>query len=129
MFNANTRPQGVQIPQGQLQAQGQGAPKSVVHVVPAEMVAVQYADENGDLHNTMLVKVGNQVYHAPNGEQWARQLRPAATWLADHVNKEIDSHAAPIPDDAVDVFPKDEVNVAVQETTEEIDAQNQESPA
>jgi hypothetical protein len=72
--------------------------------MPAEMVAVQYFDEYGKAHDTILVRVAGELYHAPNGEQWARSLRRAADWLKEKVFKELDVEKAPIPtEDTVDV--------------------------
>jgi len=82
-----------------------GPPNTVAHVVPANMVAVQYFDEYGKAHSTVLLKVGGMVYHAPNGEQWAGALRPASGWLAEKVKTVMDSKDAPLPvTDAVDVI-------------------------
>lgn len=123
------RQQGVRIPPGQRQEQGTAEPKTVLQTVPAQMVAVQYADENGDLHNTVLLRVGKSVYHTPNGEEWASRLKPAAGWLADHVISEVDSESVPLPtEDKVDVMPQDSVTMAVQSGIKEIDAQDQETP-
>lgn len=95
---------GVRIPNEQLAPQASGSPNTVLHAVPAQMVAVQFMDEFGRAHNSVLLRVGADVYHAPNGEQWAAALRPAAGWLREKVLKSLDSEKEPIPaQDTVDV--------------------------
>ena len=107
------RQTGVRIPDDQL-TQGQGAPNTVGHVIPAQMVAVQYFDEYGKGHNTVLLRVGTELYHAPNGEQWAAALKQAAPWLKEVVMPELDSEKVPIPTE-------DEVDVVASETAAELD--------
>lgn len=121
--------QGVQIPAGQLQEDGIAEPKTVLHIAPAQMVAVQYADEHGKKHNTVLLKVGDTVYHAPDGERWAAGLKQASGWLANAVIAEIDSGSVSVPDkDNVDIYPQDSVSVAAADVSKELNAEDKETP-
>lgn len=121
--------QGVQIPAGQLQEEGLAPPKTVLHVAPAQMVAVQYADEHGKKHNTVLLKVGDTVYHAPDGERWASGLKQAAGWLASAVTAEVDSNSVSVPNnDKVDIYPTDSVSVAAVDVSKELNAEDNKTP-
>jgi hypothetical protein len=90
------RPQGVTLPASQLQGE-RGEPNTVYHAVPMLPVAIEYTDENGVRHKTVVYKVGKAVYIDMNADRWAAGLRPAAAYIADVVNKEIDSQAASVP--------------------------------
>lgn len=104
-----TRPQGVRIPEGQ--GAERGAPKTVSHVIPVEWFAVQWFDEYGRAHEEISCRVGTTVYLAPNGEQWSAGLKRAAPWLTDHVNRELNSRKASVPEsDSVDVMGGDDAN-------------------
>lgn len=98
------RPQGVTIPASQLQGE-HGEPNTVYHAIPMIPVAIEYTDETGVRHTTIVYKVGKAVYIDMNADRWAAGLRPAASYIADVVNKEVDSQTASIPnEDTVNVI-------------------------
>lgn len=104
-MNMFARNQGVRIPEGQ--GAERGTPKTVRHVMPVEWFAVQWFDENGRSHEEISCRVGSTVYLAPNGEQWSAGLKRAAPWLTDHVNRELNSRKATVPEkDSVSVMEK-----------------------
>jgi len=111
-----SRPQGVMIPDSQMRGQGTGSPNTVAHVVPMQPYAVQYFDEHGREHNTIVYKVGNVVYFDHNAERWAAGLGQAAGYIKTAVNAD---HAAflspPAPnDDHVDVLAAEEASAQAQ---------------
>jgi hypothetical protein len=77
-------------------------PYTAIHVIPMEQYAVQYADLEGNLHETVFVKVGNMLYEPIGAEDWAGKLRPVREELAKSCSVHITSKAAPAKDD-VDV--------------------------
>jgi len=82
-----------------------GTPKTITHFVPAQMAAVQYVDEQGAVHATVLMKVGNMWYMPPNAEQWAGALKPLASWLAKLCEEQVDLQKPSVPkEDVVDLF-------------------------
>lgn len=84
MLNGNTNPklQGV-VPIGST-AEKTAPARTVTHCTPMQMFAIEMGDEAGVKHTTVVFKAGNQFYHDPQGEDWARRLRPidSKTWLA-----------------------------------------------
>lgn len=99
------RPQGVGIPKGQTTPQGTGAPKTLLHVAEARHFAIQYADDNGTLHNTIATEVGGVFYLAPNGENYAQTLRPMSGWLTEQMQERVAAHRPTAP-----VVSKDDVD-------------------
>lgn len=98
------RQQGVTIPASQLSA-GTGEPRNVQFTAACTMQAIQYSDDNGQLHNEIVLVVGTVVYLLPGGEAWAANLRPAADWLTNKVLATIKSATAPLPkSDQVDIL-------------------------
>ena len=83
-----------------------GNPKTLVHFAPAEMVAVQYIDENGTARATVVLKVGNAWYMPPNSEQWSSNLRPLAGWLEKQCEAQVSARqTAEVPtSDGVNLF-------------------------
>lgn len=115
----NQRPQGVTIPDSQLRSGETGQPNTVAHVVPMQPYAVQYFDEHGHAHSTIVWKSGDMVYFDRNAERWAAGLAQAAPYIKDAVNAEYavqTAPEAPTGADAVDVI-----------ASEISDAQNQEA--
>lgn len=108
MFESpNVNQRQVAIPEGQYASRGDGV-KTVTHFTPASMFAVQYLDDEGLSHDTVVMHIGGLWYLPPNGEVWARSLRPLKedTWLAKQLSLARASSAAPLPKvDAVDVLP------------------------
>lgn len=106
------RQTGVMVPDDQLR-QERGTPNTVGAVQPTEMVAVLFFDEHGRGHKTVMLRAGDDLYHAPNGEQWSAALRPAAPWLKEKVMKELDVEKVPIPTE-------DTVDIVAQKSAEEM---------
>lgn len=105
MQSQSGRQLGVTVSSNQLNASGTGEPKTIQHMHPVEMHAIQYADDMGQLHNELVMVIGTQVYLFPNGESFAASLRPASKWLAERVFKNLASASAPLPaHDMVDVL-------------------------
>jgi len=105
MFTPPGRQVGVTVPEGQRAPKTDKAPpNTVLHAVEAQMIAVQYVDDYGQLRTNMLVKVGGQLYMPPNGESWAGALRPCMDWMARGVEGKVVASGATAPkEDAVDV--------------------------
>jgi hypothetical protein len=82
----------------------QAAPKTMTHVAKAEMYAVRFGDEKGQAHTVMLVKAGDQWYMPPNAEQWSKDLKPIAPWLADQLSKATATSDATSREDTVNVL-------------------------
>lgn len=121
LSGGNQRPQGVTIPESQLRSGETGQFNTVAHVIPMQPYAVQYYDEHGHAHNTIVWKSGNMVYFDRNAERWASGLAQAAPYIRDAVNAE---HAvflapeAPTDADAVDVIASEMSNAQNQEAPE-----------
>jgi len=64
-------------------AKDSGEPKSLTHVVKAEMFGIRYADEQGQAHTVTVIQIGDQWYMPPNAEQWSKALKPLAPWLGE----------------------------------------------
>lgn len=105
--SGNMRKVGVGIPDGQRVQRGDGI-NILQHFVPTEMFAIQYCDESGNEHKTVVMRIAGQWYLPPNGEAWAQALKPlkSDTWLAKQLSESFGAHAAPLPRaDAVDILP------------------------
>ena len=101
----HSRPQGVQVPQQQLAPDETGPPNTVRHVVPMIPCAVQYFDEHGQAHNTIVYKIGKAIYFDPNAERWAAGLRQSADYIVQAVERELSAMQAPVPtEDKVEVI-------------------------
>jgi len=103
MFNSPGRPVGVVIPNAQ-RPQTRGEPRTVSHAVPCSMVAVQYYDEDGTEHRSVLLRVANKLYVPPNSENWAGALKESAGWLAKGVEGLISDSGTVPTADSVDVL-------------------------
>jgi hypothetical protein len=108
MMEAPQRPNGVQVPQGQL-SPGQGTPRTVTNFAEVQTYGVEYVDDSGNKHVTLALRIGGTWHLAPNGENYAASLRALKgdTWLAKALEeKHGDALPATVPDkDAVDVLP------------------------
>lgn len=94
MFDSNgvsskaVRPHGVKIPDGQLAAGNAptqpAPPQTVLNFTRAETYAVRYSDDNGQSRTELVHFIDGTWYRAPNGENYAAQLRPLRgdVWLA-----------------------------------------------
>ena len=71
------------------------------------MFGVQYVDDAGIEHNTVVMRIGGKWYMPPNGEAWAQTLRPLTrdTWLAKQLGEAWLTRSSPVPKaDAVDIL-------------------------
>lgn len=121
LSGGNQRPQGVTIPDSQLRSGESGQPNTVAHVVPMQPYAVQYYDEHGHAHSTVVWRSGNMVYYDRNAERWASGLAQAAPYIRDAVNAEFAVQAAPeAPTDVdeVDVIASEIANARNQEASQ-----------
>lgn len=88
------RPVGVSTGQNQ-NTVTTGAPKTLQFVGELQMFAVRYADETGTLHETVLTRLNDSWYMAPNGESYVRSLRPirSDSWLAKLVSEQLEKQS------------------------------------
>lgn len=78
-------------------------PKKMTHVAEAKMYVVRYGDEQGVAHAVTVIRAGDQWYLPENSEQWSKNLRPIAPWLAKQLVDAVAPTTAPKPD-TVDVL-------------------------
>jgi hypothetical protein len=88
-------------------------------IIPLQPFAVQYFDENGLEHRTIVYKMGDTVYYDMNAERWAAGLRQAAPYIAKAVNAEHAVMATPLAPgaDQVDVLASEAVGGADPSTS------------
>lgn len=103
---AAMRPTGVVIPASQLRQQA-GAPRTVTGFAEAKTYGIEYTDDDGTKHTTVVMNIGGQWYMPPNGENYAATLRPikADTWLGKALEDgRLNSNTSSLPkEDAVDI--------------------------
>jgi hypothetical protein len=85
------------------------APKTIQHMVPMEMFAVEIGDENGRRKRVLAFRVGNTWFHDPSAEPWFDRLKQidAKTWLAKSLEERFQSVNAPVSvpkEDTVDIL-------------------------
>lgn len=104
---AAMRPTGVVVPQSQLRQQQAGAARTITGFAEAKTYGVEYVDDEGTKHTTIVMLIGGQWYLPPNGENYAATLRPikADTWLGKALEEsKANTNTASLPKaDAVDV--------------------------
>jgi hypothetical protein len=93
------------LPQNQMSG-GKAGPRTVTGFAKLETFGVEYTDDEGVKHTTVVQRMAGQWYFAPNGENFAGSLRPIkkGTWLADILDEKDagPTTAASLPkDDAV----------------------------
>jgi hypothetical protein len=103
--NVNGRQVGVGLPEGQGRADGRAAPKTVFAFQEAKTYAVQWTDVDGTVHQELVHEINGLWYRAPNGENYAKQLRVCSDWLSKaFAERAADSKTATVPtQDAVDI--------------------------
>ena len=69
--------------------QGVGTPKTVESIFELKQYLVKFYDDAGDGHLDVLVKVGNEYYASPYGEEWCSKLGPAIAWLKSEVARRV----------------------------------------
>lgn len=101
MSSKAIRPQGVAIPQGQLEAQNAPQqpppPQQVLNFTRAETYAVRFSDDQGQSRTELMHFIDGVWYRAPNGENYAAQLRPLKgdLWLAKQLSSLRDDRVLP----------------------------------
>lgn len=87
-----------------------GEPKTLVHIQPLQMFALEYFGDKGEKITTVAFKLGDQLFLDPQGEAWASRLRPIDknTWLYKQAEAKFNEFAARTQvkvskEDAVDV--------------------------
>ena len=79
--------------------------KKVTGFAKCEMYAIQFGDENGQAHQVVVMRAGNEWYMPPNAEQWAQSLKPLAPWLVKELAGQLEAAAQAAPkEDTVDVL-------------------------
>lgn len=110
------RQTGVGIPLGQQQPAPSAGPKQLVHLLRAETYGVQWTDDEGTVHQELMHFMGGVWYRAPNGENYARSLRPLGNdvWLTkalvdrrQEALRAARAPSGPAPADEVDVVGSD----------------------
>lgn len=81
---SNPRAAGVQHAATDIQSNFTN-PKTVVNVHEMKTYAVKYGDDDGKIHTTVVSRLGDDFYLAPNGEEWTAKLRKAAPWLIEQI--------------------------------------------
>lgn len=100
------RNQGVVVPQSQKRDETRGEPGKVYVAIPAQLVAVQYADSRGQMIKEFWYKVGDQYYIPDGSEQFTSKLKAVKDSHAKQASVLIAAHSAElvdIPQSAVDV--------------------------
>ena len=115
MFNTQTRPVGVKIPEGQLSERSDLPSLTLVHLMPLEFMAAQYVDKAGKKVTGLFVKNGEDWYQAPNGDQWLAQFRTLSPKMDENA-KAMYAKITGVPDNA-DVPLEDNVDVIAGETS------------
>lgn len=113
------RSQGVVVPQSQKRSEKKGEPNKVYAAVPAELVAVQYADAQGNLIKEFWYKVGDQYYIPPQAEHFASQLRSVKEGHANQVDNLLATYHSD-PNDIPDSDPVDVATSKAAETTVDV---------
>ena len=84
-------------------------PRTIPNFIEADTFAVQYVDDDGRLHTTLVHRVGGVWQLPPNGENYAATLRPLGrdSWLAKALDKKFEAFELrfepKVPADAGDV--------------------------
>jgi len=67
-------------------------PKTVTNVMPIQFFAVEFGDDEGRKHTTVVAHMGGMIYMDPSGEDWAKRQRamPPASWFGQQTQKMID---------------------------------------
>jgi hypothetical protein len=109
---------------------GTGAPRTVESIFKLEHYLVKFYDEMGDGHLDVLLKVGNEFFASPHGEEWCSQLGPALTWLKNEVGRRVAAKenepaaASVVPEkDAVTISPGSVQDRLVKETKQYVESQ------
>jgi hypothetical protein len=76
--------------------------KTIMNISPLEQYVVQYVHGDGTVRTTVVVKLGDAYYEPSNGEDWAKNCKPANEWLATAIKARIDARAS-MPSTEVDI--------------------------
>jgi len=66
-----------------------GAARTVERIHKLEQYLVKFFDEDGVAHIDVMVRVGDEYYANPQGEEWCSRLGPAQSWLSQQVHSRI----------------------------------------
>lgn len=92
-----------------------GHPQTVVSIVRMEHFLVKFFDTEGDAHVDVLLRVGDDFYASPFGEEWCAKLGPAMSWLSKDIRSRIMAkERGVLPSD---IPSKDSVNVTGSKIT------------
>jgi len=107
--------QGVVIPQSQKRDETKGEPGKVYVAIPAQLVAVQYADSRGQMIKEFWYKVGDQYYIPDGSEQFTSRLKAVKEGHAKQADTLLAAHSPSsltIPVNPVDIV-SDQVAASV----------------
>lgn len=102
-----------------------GTPRTVGSIVKMEHYLVTFYDELGDEHVDVLIRLGDQFFASPFGEEWCARLRPSTTWLGNEVNRRVQAKEKGVSPESIPA--QDSVNVTgsrIIEGTKKILEQN-----
>jgi hypothetical protein len=108
--------QGVVTPQDQTREEGRGEPGKVYNVIPAELVAVRYADETGKLIREFWYKIGSTFYQPPQSEQFASSVRTVKNSYSEQAHAILKS----LFGDDSDIPSTDVVDVVSEQTAQSV---------
>lgn len=86
-----------------------GTPNTVSTINRLDHYLVTFFDELGDEHTDVLLRVGDQYYVSPFGEEWCSKLGPSRKALAAQVHRRIEAKEHGVSAEAIPV--QDTVNV------------------
>lgn len=88
-------------------------PKTVTNIARIQFFAMEFGDDEGRKHTTAIVKVGDQYFRDPNGEDWAKRLIPIpkTSWMGVQVDKMIADRMAALANKDEPLPTKDDVDI------------------
>jgi hypothetical protein len=78
---------GVTVPANQGSPANEGTPNSVVNVMEAKFVMVEYYDGNGRFTRDTLIEAGGNYYSPPNSVAWTSEVKRVRPWLEEGVRR------------------------------------------
>jgi hypothetical protein len=80
---------GVTMPSNQGRPMNEGPSNTVVNVMSAQFVIVEYFDAQGRRHRDTFLKAGEEYYSTPNSEAWTNDLKSVRPWLKAGIEQKI----------------------------------------
>jgi len=102
MFNAA---KGVTVPTNQGSPANEGSPNTVIGAMRANIVLVEYFDQNGRRTRDALLEANGNYYRPDNSVEWARSLKNVSAWLTKGVVKILPSENVQVSD-TVEILPE-----------------------